>query len=316
MTTQESVYAIASGKGGVGKTTTTVNLGTALAGAGNRVVIVDVDLGMANLAGFVSLTPDSVTLHQVLAGEADVMDATYQLADGIWAVPSGSELDSYAAVKTENLRDVVATLREEFDYVLLDVGAGVSHETVLPLGLADAVVIVSTPEPASIQDATKTCELADRAGGTIAGVVLTRTHPGSDINPEEIAAGLDLPLLATVPEDGAVRKSVFAGTPLVVHAPRSPASRAYRYLAARLAGEASADERPRFEARRRRPRPPSDTEGGDGDDEQAEGSQAASEDDVSAAISEIDGDDTASDGGDAQVEIPDAEADGGSTSPE
>ncbi|MCT9094607.1 cell division ATPase MinD [Haloarchaeobius sp. HME9146] len=297
MTTQESVYAIASGKGGVGKTTTTVNLGTALAGAGNRVAIVDVDLGMANLAGFVSLSPDSVTLHEVLAGEAAVMDATYQLADGIWAVPSGNELDSYAGVKTENLRDVVTTLREEFDYVLLDVGAGVSHETVLPLGLADAIIVVSTPEPAALQNATKTCELADRAGGTLAGLVLTRTRPGSDIDHEEIADGLDLPLLVTVPEDDAVRQSVFAGTPLVVHSPRSRASRAYRYLAARLVGEASADERPRFEApKRQQPRP--DTDGGEVPDE---GAQAASEDDVSAAISEIDGED--------DLGIRDAEAD-------
>ncbi|WP_267641062.1 cell division ATPase MinD [Haloarchaeobius amylolyticus] len=316
MNTEESVYAIASGKGGVGKTTTTVNLGTALAGAGNRVAIVDVDLGMSNLAGFVSLSPDSVTLHQVLAGEADVMDATYQLADGIWAVPGGNELDSYAAVKTENLRDVVDTLREEFDFVLLDVGAGVSHETVLPLGLADQVVIVSTPEPASVQDAKKTCELADRAGGSIAGLVLTRTRPGSDIDHEEIAAGLDLPLLATVPEDDAVRTSVFAGTPLVVHAPKTAASRAYRYLAARLVGEASPEERPRFEPRRKRQRP--DTDGGNQGQNPEDDAQAASEDDVSAAISEVDDDDddTASDGGADRIEIPDAEADGGTDTSE
>ncbi|WP_435359724.1 cell division ATPase MinD [Haloarchaeobius sp. DFWS5] len=315
MTTQETVYAIASGKGGVGKTTTTVNLGTALAGAGNRVVIVDVDLGMANLAGFVSLNAGDTTLHEVLAGDADVMDATYELANGIWAVPSGIDLDSYAGVQTENLRDVVAGLREEFDFVLLDVGAGVSHETVLPLGLADSVILVSTPEPASIQDARKTCELTDRAGGSLAGLVLTRTRPAGDIDHEQIAERLDLPLLVTIPEDTSVRESVYAGTPLVVHEPRSPASRAYRYLAARLLGTASADERPRFtkQQRERQPSPDADGGGSDDDDDPKDGAQAASEDDVSAAISEIDGDEmTESDGGEPQrVEIPDAEADGG-----
>ena len=316
MTTQETVYAIASGKGGVGKTTTTVNLGTALAGAGNRVVIVDVDLGMANLAGFVSLTSEDTTLHQVLAGDADVSDATYELANGIWAVPSGIELESYAAVQTENLREVVEQLRTQFDYVLLDVGAGVSHETVLPLGLADAVVIVSTPEPASVQDARKTYDLTERAGGTLAGLVLTRTLPSGDLDYEEIAGQLDLPLLATIPEDSTVRESVYAGTPLVVHDAKSPASRAYRYLAARLLGEAGPGDRPTFAQS-------AEDESADGDDDatpeteatadtdDASGASAASEDDVSAAISEIDSDSETDGGHSEQVDIPDAEADGG-----
>ncbi len=152
---QETVYAIASGKGGVGKTTTTVNIGTALAQAGKRVAVVDVDLGMANLAGFVSLTPDSTTLHDVLAGDASIEDATYRLADNIVAVPSGTGLDEYAEASPEGLGDVVDELRTAYDYVFLDVGAGISHETVLPLGLADAVLVVSTPEPAAVQDSKK-----------------------------------------------------------------------------------------------------------------------------------------------------------------
>ncbi|ELZ04024.1 MinD/ParA family ATP-binding protein [Natrialba asiatica] len=232
----ETVYSIASGKGGVGKTTTTVNLGTALAQAGKRVAIVDVDLGMANLAGFVSLTPDSTTLHDVLAGNEPVEDATYRLAENIVAVPSGIGLDEYAETSPEGLRDVVSELRSTYDYVLLDVGAGISHETILPLGLADAVVLVSTPEPAAIQDSRKTIELTARAGGTVAGLVLTRTHPGSDISHPDLADRLDLPLLETIPEDSAARESVYAGTPLVAYEPNGPAATAYRHLAAELAG--------------------------------------------------------------------------------
>lgn len=232
----ETVYAIASGKGGVGKTTTTVNLGTALAEAGERVAIVDADLGMANLAGFVSLTPDSTTLHDVLAGDASIDDATYRLADNILAVPSGTSLDEYAETSPEGLRDVVADLRSRFDYVFLDVGAGISHETVLPLGLADAVVLVSTPEPAAVHDTKKTIELTDRSGGDVAGLVLTRTRPSSDVSHDEIAARLDVPLLGTIPEDPAARDSVYAGTPLVVFEPEGPAAVAYRRLAADLTG--------------------------------------------------------------------------------
>jgi septum site-determining protein MinD len=310
MSTQETVYAIASGKGGVGKTTTTVNLGTALAGVGNRVVIVDVDLGMANLAGFVSLNAGETSLHDVLGGSATVDQATYELANGIWAIPSGVDLDGYADVATEGLTSVIADLRERFDYVLLDVGAGVSHETVLPLGLADATLLVSTTEPASIQDARKTVDLVGRAGGHVGGVVVTRTRSTDPVSPDAVAEKTGEDLLVGVPEDPKVRESVHAGTPLVVHAPKSPASKAYRYLAARLLGQADEDDRPRFGA-----------EGSSGDaheedasssddagDAAASASDVASADDVSNAISEVDADEEDGD----RVDIPDAEADYGS----
>ncbi|WP_254864022.1 MinD/ParA family ATP-binding protein [Halovivax gelatinilyticus] len=265
---QETVYAIASGKGGVGKTTTTVNLGTALAQAGKRVAIVDTDLGMANLAGFVSLSPGSATLHDVLAGNATVDDATYRLAENIVGIPSGTELSSYADTAPEGLGEVVETLRERADYVLLDVGAGVSHETVLPLGLADAVVLVATPEPAAIQDAMKTLELVDRVEGALAGLLVTRTHPAGDVPSEEIASRLDVELLGSIPEDRAVRASLYAGTPLVVHNPDSKASIAYRRLAAELTGVDP-------------PQPTSD----DDDDE-----STASNDEVSSAITDAEAD--------------------------
>jgi len=292
---QDTVYAIASGKGGVGKTTTTVNLGTALAGAGNEVVVVDVDLGMANLAGFVSLEAGEATLHDVLGGDADVEAATYELASSIYAVPGGMELDGYAGTETEALAPVVEALRDRFDYVLLDVGAGVSHETVLPLGLADSVLVVSTPEPASVQDSQKTVDLTDRAGGDVGGLIVTRVHPDSDVSYTDIADGLGLELLATIPEDSAVRSSVFAGTPLVVHDPESPAAMAYKRLAARVLGRS--DERgPTHEAAAG----DADTDdGGDdaaataGANQDADDASGTSQDAVRASIreAETDGDD-------------------------
>lgn len=284
---QETVYAIASGKGGVGKTTTTVNLGTALAGAGARVAIVDTDLGMANLAGFVSLSPGSATLHDVLAGEATVEEATYRLAENIVGVPSGNDLSGYAETAPEGLGDVVETLRERADYVLLDVGAGVSHETVLPLGLADAVILVATPEPAAIQDVSKTIELVDRVDGDLAGLVVTRTLPSGDVPPAEIASRLDVDLLGAIPEDTTVRASLYAGTPLVVHDPESEAATAYRALASTLvdddleldAGGSGTDDSD------------ADPDASSSDDSSDDGmDDAASSDDVSAAITDAETD--------------------------
>jgi septum site-determining protein MinD len=263
-----TVYAVASGKGGVGKTTTTVNLGTALAGAGNRVALVDADLGMANLARFVSLSADGVTLHEVLAGEATVEAATRSLGGNLYAVPSGADLDTYSDVETDRLGDVVDRLRDVFDHVLLDLGAGVSHETVLPLGLADGVVLVSTVDPAAIQNTVNTVDLVDRAGGEVEGVVLTRLREDDAADVDAIAARFPCPLLATIPEDDAVRRSIRAGRPVVVEDPQGPAARAYLELAGRIAapdgdgdGGTQAGGRPPTEA---------DGSGGDGRDDDGE----------------------------------------------
>ncbi|MFA9426041.1 cell division ATPase MinD [Natronorubrum sp. A-ect3] len=281
----ETVYAIASGKGGVGKTTTTVNLGTALAQAGERVAIVDTDLGMANLAGFVSLTPDSMTLHDVLSGAASIDDAIYSVTENIVAVPSGTSLDEYADTSPEGLREVVSELRDRFDYVFLDVGAGVNHETVLPLGLADSVILVSTPEPAAVHDSKKTLELTERAGGTVAGLVVTRTLPDSDISHEEIATRLETDLLATIPEDAAARESVYAGTPLIVYEPNGPAATAYRQLAADLAGidipDSSETDEEVSELSGE-----SESESSSADSDGDRGEREAAHDDVSSAITE------------------------------
>ncbi|MFC6728772.1 cell division ATPase MinD, partial [Natronoarchaeum mannanilyticum] len=296
-----TVYAVASGKGGVGKTTTTVNLGTALAGAGKRVAIVDADLGMANLAGFVSLSPDGPTLHDVLAGDADVPDATYEVADGIAAIPSGTELEAFADTDATGLGEAIDRLRGEFDYVLLDVGAGVSHESVLPLGIADEVLLVSTPEPASVQDVRKTIDLVDRAGGSVAGLVVTRGRPDGDVSHEEIASQLGVDLLGSIPEDPTARDSVYAGTPLVVHEPEAPAATAYRQLAATLADDVDVNV----------PGAAAESEADEKSDDVTEDAAAPDEPAADLADTEADSDDTEADADDAEADLDEgAEVDG------
>ena len=226
-----TVYAVASGKGGVGKTATTVNLGAALAERGYTVAIVDVDLGMANLGGFLGLDPDGPTLHEVLAGEADLREAVYEIDAGLAAVPSGISLDGFASVETEAMSDAIDGLREGFDYVLLDLGAGLSHDTVLPLALADAVVLVSTPKPVALQDTAKTHQVTKRLGGAVAGVVLTRATDPRDLDVGAVSDQLGLPVLAVVPEDDAVDRSAIARDPVVATDPDAPATEGFRGLA-------------------------------------------------------------------------------------
>lgn len=230
------VIAIASGKGGVGKTTTAVTLAAAMASAGRSVVVVDFDLGMANVADFVDLGVPDATLHDVLAGDADLEDAIVDAPGGFSVVPGGTTLADFGKADPAEFGDAIATLRGRYDVVLVDTGAGLSHDTSLPLGLADDVVLVTTAQAASLANTRKTRELADHLDGTVTGVVVTRVG-GTGDSTDVVEERFDLPLLGVIPEDSATAAAAAAGSPLLKHAPESPASQAYRELAYELLGE-------------------------------------------------------------------------------
>ncbi|WP_132058216.1 cell division ATPase MinD [Halorussus amylolyticus] len=236
----DTVYAIASGKGGVGKTTTAINLGAMLADRGHSVVVVDTDLGMANLAGFLDFEVESPTLHEVLADEATAEEAVYEAPGGIDVLPSATDIEAFAKSNPAALGGVVAALREQYDYVLLDTGAGVSYDSLVPLALADRVLLVATPDVASVRDTAKTGELAERVGSEVTGAVLTQR--GSNIlNADDVESTLGTDVLAVVPSDEAVPMGIDAGRPLAAFAPNAPAGQAYRELAAVVTGDADPD---------------------------------------------------------------------------
>lgn len=227
------VYAVASAKGGVGKTTTAANLAAALAADGHRVVAVDADLGMANLATTLGIDVDGPTLHDVLAGDADVDDATYRGANELAVIPGSSMLDDYAIADPTALDRVVERLESTYDYVVLDTGAGLSHDTVLPLELADEVVLVSTDQRDALIDTNKTRELADRLGVPVAGAVIARVDPDAP-DRDVVDEWLDTEVIETIPEDETVREATTVGEPLETFAPNSPTTSAYRSLAESL----------------------------------------------------------------------------------
>jgi septum site-determining protein MinD len=233
------VYAVASAKGGVGKTTTVANLGVSLAAAGRRVALVDADVGMPNLGRMLDVAPDGPTIHDVLAGEADPLDAVYVGPEGVSVVPGTTALDAYAGADPRNLRGVVDPVAADHDVVLVDTGAGLSHDSVLPLGLADAVLLVSTASPDALGDTEKTRQLAERLGTPVAGLILTRIDTDTErVDADALAADLGVDLLAVVPENGSIADGSAAGAPVVTSDPDSPAAAAHRALADALAAHA------------------------------------------------------------------------------
>lgn len=227
------VLVVASGKGGVGKTVTTVNLAVALRLQDRSVALVDGDLAMPNVGAHLGVEPD-VTLHDVLAQDASLHSAVMQAADEFGVLPGGGELDGYASADPARFAYVIDRLSHQYDNVLVDTGGGLSHESALPLQIADETILVTSPDRPAVDDTRRTKALADIVGGRVRGLVVTKV--AADTDPERVAGTLGTDLLAAVPYDVAVEQSVATGRPLEGYAAESDAAEAYRRLAARLVG--------------------------------------------------------------------------------
>ncbi|MHB9287299.1 MinD/ParA family protein [Halobacteriales archaeon Cl-PHB] len=223
-----SVFAFAGGKGGVGKTTTTANVAVALARQGYEVVAVDADIGMTNLGEFVGVSEER-GVHHVLAGEGGVEDVLVGGPAGVRVVPGGDDVAAAAAARPENLREVVEPLRHAADVVLLDTGAGISHQNMVAYGLADAVALVTTADDLAANDAAKSGEIAGFVDSPVIGTVATRVRPDADL--DRLEAGFDGHVVAAVPEYEATE----APEPRVVEAPGTPGAAEYHRLAETLA---------------------------------------------------------------------------------
>jgi septum site-determining protein MinD len=232
------VYTVASGKGGTGKTMTVVNLGTSLALLGKRTIILDADIGMANLGLVMGLERTRITLHEVLAGEAEVSEAVYELPTGLMVVPSGISLRGFQDADPNRLQFVMSELVKEADYVIIDAPAGINRDGVIPLAIADEVLLVVNPELSSMLDAAKVEAVVDIVGGSLGGIILNRVPPYHIAQTvQSISSVMNGQILGVIPEDSNVRTATAFKTPVVIRYPESPASRGYKALAARLVGD-------------------------------------------------------------------------------
>ncbi|WP_435161832.1 P-loop NTPase [Halorubrum sp. SY-15] len=243
-----TVYAVASAKGGVGKTTTAAGLATALAAAGESVVAVDGDVGSPALAATLGVEPGATTIHDVLAGRAAPTTAVVDGPAGLRVVPGDPSLEAFAAADPTGLESVL-TAFEDASSVVVDTSAGLTHATARVLALADETLLVTTPDPRSVTATETTRVLTTRLGGHVTGVVLVRAsnemkrvddaaeaEQVDDAAEAEQVDGLETPVLERIPEDPAVGAAVAAGESLLTFDPSATANRAYQRLAATLTG--------------------------------------------------------------------------------
>lgn len=234
---------IASGKGGTGKTTISANLGIVLASMGKNVIILDADIEMANLELHLGLEGMRTTLHDVLAGEADIKDAIYNGPGNVRAVPAGMSLDGLRKVEYDRLKDVLDELSEMCEILLIDVPSGIGRAVIVALSAGNDILLVATPEISAMSDVLKTKIVAKKLGANILGVALNRAlFDKGDLAVKEVESILETKVVAVIPEDIEVRRSLASGQPVVLRSPDSPAVIAIKRLAGELLGEEGGEE--------------------------------------------------------------------------
>lgn len=245
------VVAVTSGKGGVGKTFVSANLAAALAKRGLRVLVLDADLGLANLDVVLNLYP-KVTLHDVFQGKAKLEEAIVKAPGGFSVLLAGSGMVEYSRLTPEvrnEFLNIMSGLVPHFDIVLLDTGAGISDVVLFAVSLASEVIVVATPEPTSLTDAYATIKVlvGQQKRQTIRMVInqTARLGDGRAITVQlqqvldrfvttEPGRPIKLVHMGDIPADVAVRQAIMRRQLLVQTAPGCPASLAITQLAQKI----------------------------------------------------------------------------------
>ena len=245
------VIAVTSGKGGVGKTFVSANLAAALAKRGQRVLVLDADLGLANLDVVLNLYP-KITLHDVFTGKAKLEEAIIRAPGGFSVLLAGSGMVEYSRL-TPEVRDdflrIISGLIPHYDVVLLDTGAGISDVVLFAVSLASVVLVVATPEPTSLTDAYATIKvLAGQQKRATIHIVINQTArlgDGRAITSQlqqvldrfvvsEPGKGVRLVHMGDIPADPSVRQAVMRRQLLMQTMPGSAAALAITQLAGKL----------------------------------------------------------------------------------
>jgi septum site-determining protein MinD len=229
--------AMASGKGGTGKTTTSANLAVALSKFGKEVIVLDADIAMANLELVLGLDGKPITLNDVLSGNASIEQAIYEGPGGIRVIPAGVSLDGFRKAKPERLVEILTKLHELGDIILVDCPAGIGKEALSAISTSEHLILVVNPEISSISDALKVVAIAKRFGTNILGAIVNRTAmEDTELSAKAIETILEVPILGIIPEDPNVRRCAAFGEPIVLKYPDSPAAQAIMQIAAKLTG--------------------------------------------------------------------------------
>ncbi|MCX6749356.1 MAG: cell division ATPase MinD [Candidatus Pacearchaeota archaeon] len=229
------IIVITSGKGGVGKTTTAINLAAAMKYFGEDVLIIDGNLSTPNVGLHLNSPEVPVNLNHVLAGKAEPFEAVYEHESGIKIMPSSLSVKELRRTYPEKIKDFKKDFKKISGRIIVDSSAGLGSEAIAVMEMADELIIVTNPEMPAITDALKAVKLAEQMKKHVLGVIVTRVRQDDiELAPDVVKDMLEVPILGMVPEDICVKKSIKHKKPVVHSHPKSGAARAYKEIAAKI----------------------------------------------------------------------------------
>ena len=237
------VVTITSGKGGVGKTTTTANLGIALASSGDKVVCIDSDIGLRNLDVVMGLENRIVyDLVDAIEGRCRTTQAMIRdkRFENLFLIPAAQTRDKNA-VSPSDMVKLCDSLREDMDWILIDSPAGIERGFRNAIAPSDEVLVITNPEVSAVRDADRIIGLVEAEEKGPAQLIINRLNPGmvkrgDMLSADDVVELLAVKLIGIVPEDEAVLVSTNHGSPVVMNE-KSRAGRAFSDIAKRLKGE-------------------------------------------------------------------------------
>jgi len=229
------LIVITSGKGGVGKTTTAVNLGAAMKYFNADVLVIDANLTTPNLGLHLGSPEAPVNLNHILNKKAEPFEAVYEHESGMKIIPASLAITELKKIQYNELKKYKKDFKKLSEYIIIDSSAGLGEEAVSSLHLADEIIVITNPEMPAITDALKTVKLAEQMKKKVIGVIMTRVRKNDfEMQPEVVKDMLEIPILGMVPEDICVQESLGMKDAVVHTHPKSKAARAYKEIAAKL----------------------------------------------------------------------------------
>jgi septum site-determining protein MinD len=233
----KKIIVITSGKGGVGKTTTAINLGAAINYFDKDALIVDGNLSTPNIGVYLGSPEVPVNLNHVLSNKADLDEAIYEHDSRIKIIPSSLSVTELKKIRPEKIKDFKKSFKKISDYVIVDSAAGLGNEAVSVMELADELIIVTNPEIPAITDALKAIKIAEKMRKKVLGVIITKVRKDDlEMQPETVKEMLEVPILGMIPDDLDVKKALNLKNAVVNTHPKSKSARAYKEIAAGIVG--------------------------------------------------------------------------------
>ncbi len=233
----QKTIVITSGKGGVGKTTTAINLGAAINYFGEEALVIDANLSTPNVGVHLNSPEVPVNLNHVLLKKATPLEALYEHESGLKIILSSLSIKELKKIKHGRLKNYKKDFEKLSDYIIVDSAAGLGDEAKSAIEMADELILVTNPEIPAITDALKTIKLAEEMKKPVLGVIITRVRKNDfEMQPSAVKEMLEVPILGMIPEDETVQRALSERDAVVYTYPRSDAARAYKEIAAKLVG--------------------------------------------------------------------------------